>query len=196
MAAVCSLLAACNTEQWKFSALSRKPDFDIRPANEFYTGAAPSRLTTNGILYLEAGANLYDYVYDSRTHSLEISLEVNRDDTITVSGASAGAGKRLRLLNLRQLSRAIRLKDSTRSVRLGASAIVPPDQRSGEEQSLTLLLRLSIDPPGPIVTNSLARSEFCATLRSLVMYDHHRDLVVAEWTREPEEKPPKESPEP
>jgi len=177
------MVSGCTTETWRLSSVPRKRDFDVRAARDFLTQEGPGRLSTNELIYLEAGANLYDFAYDSRSHSIEISLEVNRDGTVTVSGRQAGDGHRLRLTNLKRLSRAIRLKDSTGSVRIGASAVVPIEQRTGEGQPWTLLLGLKLDQPIPASTN-LNSSMSQATLESLAIYDHQRDVVVAQWTRE------------
>jgi len=183
IAALVSMLFGCTTESWKLSSVTRKRDFDLKSARDFFTEEGRASVTTNELIFLEAGANLYDFIYDSRNHALEISLEVNRDYTVTVSGPLAGGGSRIKLTNLKKLSRAIRLKDSTGSVRIGASAVVPPEQRAGEGQPWTLLLGLNLDQPGPAGSN-LTSSVLQATLQSLVIYDHRRDLVVAQWTRE------------
>jgi len=177
------MLSGCTTEAWRLSSIPHKRDFDFRAARDFVTPEAAIGLTTNELIYVEAGANLYDFAYDSRIHALEISLEVNRDDTVTVLGPQAGGGNRIRFTNLKQLPRAIRLKDSTGSARLGASAVIPAGQREGEEQPWTLLLGLKLNQP-IIASANLNSSVLRATLQSLVIYDHRRDLVVAQWTRE------------
>ncbi len=186
LAPVC-LLAGCASEQWKFSAVSRPRDFEIRRAHEIFDQPGGAGSGTNRLLYVEPADNLLFYGYNAHEHAVEITVPVNRDHTVTVAGPRAGAGKQIRILNFKRLSRSIRLRDSA-GPKIGASVVIPPVQSLAEEHKLTLLLGVSLDQS--IASGlELPKSELTGILESVVIYDFGRDLILAEWTRQAEPEP-------
>jgi len=187
LAPICSLLTGCAVEQWKLSTLAHNRDFEIRKPSELFEQPVSAGLATNRLLHLEPGANHLYYAYDSKAHALEITVPVNRDNTVTVTGS----GKQIRISNFKRLSRSIRLRDSTGGPKIGASVVIPPGQSLAEEQKLTLLLGVSLDQS--LVGHPEPKRELAVTLQSVVVYDYGRDVVLAEWTRqaEPESRPPR-----
>ncbi len=181
------LLAGCALEQWKLSAVSRPRDFEIRRAHEIFDQQSSAGLATNRLLYVEPADNLLFYGYNAHEHAVEITVQVNRDHTVTVAGPRAGAGKQIRILNFKRLSRSIRLRDSG-GPKIGASVVIPPVQSLAEEHKLTLLLGLSLDQSMASGTE-LPKNELTGTLQSVVIYDFGRDLILAEWTRQAEPEP-------
>jgi hypothetical protein len=166
----------------------RKPDFQIRKPQELFAGRDRHAFGTNELIYVEPSANLIDYAYDARSHSLEVAVGVNRDQTITLAGPQAGTGQRVRLSNYKWLSRAIRLKDSTGWAKIGSTVTLPRKEGATEEHTLTLLLGLLLNTEAAGGEASL-KSELTATLQGLIIYDAEHDLILAEWTRQAEAAP-------
>jgi hypothetical protein len=186
---VCFLLAGCAVEQWRLSTISHNPEFKIRKPDELFGRQNSITAPKNEIIYLEPMANLVDYAYDARRHALEITLEVNRGHTVTVAGPRAGAGQQIRLLNFKQLSRLIRLNDSTGRPRIGASVVIPSGKSMADEHTFTLLLGIDLDRSLVSPPEQSPNPELAATLQSLVIYDYGRDLILAQWTRQSEPAP-------
>jgi len=182
--AACLLLAGCTTERWQLSTAARKADFKIRDADELFSEQGRLRSATNELVYVEPAAHLVDYAYDSEKQELEITVEVNRDSTITLAGPRAGVGKQVRLSNYQWLSRAIRLKSSTGWVSIGSRVALPRKEGSSEEHAFTLLLGLALDAASEGTVGNRPQQELTATLESLIVYDHDRNLVLAEWKRQ------------
>lgn len=182
------VISGCAVERWQLSTVSRKPDFEILKPSELF--AQPEhRSGTNGLIYVQPAANLIDYAYDARNRALEVTVEVNRNHTITLAGSRPGSGKEIRLLNLKNLSRSIRLRDSTGSLKIGWTVALPPAQGHSKEYSFTVLLGLLLDKSGETGPNAKTKPGMAATLQSLLIYDLDRNLIVAEWTRQPEPVP-------
>ena len=189
------LLAGCALEQWKFSAVSQPRDFEIRRAHEIFDPQGGTGFATNRLLYVEPADNLLFYGYNAHEHAVEITVEVNRDHTVTVAGPRAGEGKQIRILNFKRLSRSVRLRDPG-GPKIGASVVIPPVQSLAEEHKLTLLLGVSLDHL--VASRSeLSTNELAGVLESVVIYDFGRDLILAQWTRqaEPEPRPSEKSAE-
>lgn len=184
----------CATERWHLSTVARKPDFEIHKPLEMFAPTNRAGWGTNGLVFVEPGPNLVDYGYDAQRHAVEITVQVNRDGSVTLAGARAGVGQQVRLLNLKWLSRSVRLQDSTGWVRIGASVVIPPERLSAEEHALTLLMGIVPEAPTEPAGEASPNSEIRATLQSLIVYDYERNLILAEWTRQPDDKPspPKE----
>jgi hypothetical protein len=188
------LLTGCVAERWSLSTASHPRAFEVRKPSELFEQTASPGPATNRLLYVEPAANLVDYAYSPQRRALEISVQVNRDQTVTVAGPHAGSGKQIKIRNFKYLSPAVRLEDSTGWSRIGAAVSIPTGAGAAEEQKLTLLLGLLLEESTIRRAADSPNQELAGTLVSVIIYDYGRDLILAEWTREREVPPPAQEP--